>query len=250
MKFKISFFVLIIFCFALSGFGQSADELIQQADGLYADMQDMETAKEALSLYRKALLEAENKYEAYWKVARMMYFVGAHTEDKKVRQNTFSQGVYHAEKAVALEPEKPDAYYWRGVCNGKFGETKGVLKSLSLVKPIKADMNKVIELDRNYEDGGADRVLGRVFFKVPGFAGGSKEKSLEHLQKSKELGPDDALTRVYLAETLLDMKQVDEAKAELDFVLAMDEDPRWVLDIAGSKAEAEALLKDKEFKKR
>ena len=91
--------------------------------------------------------------------------------------------------------------------------------------------------------------LGRVFFKVPGFAGGSKEKSLEHLQKSKELGPEDALTRVYLAETLLDMKKVDEAKAELDFVLAMEDDSRWALDIASSKAEATALLKDKKFKK-
>jgi tetratricopeptide (TPR) repeat protein len=249
MKFKISFFVLIIFCFALNAFGQTPDELIQQADGLYADMQDMDTAKETLALYRKALLAADNKYEAYWKVARMLYFVGAHTEDKKTKQATFSQGVYHAEKAIAIEPEKPDAYYWRGVCNGKYGETRGVLKSLSLVKPIKADMNKVIELDRNYEDGGADRVLGRVFFKVPGFAGGSKDKSLEHLLKSKELGPDDALTRVYLAETLLNMKKVDEAKAELDFVLGMKDDPRWTLDIAGSKAEATALLKDKKFRK-
>ena len=249
MKTKIVFLSLIIFCFSLSAFGQTPDELIKQADDLYADMQDMDTAKEALALYRKALLAAENKYEAYWKVSRMLYFVGAHTEDKKTKQSTFSQGVYHAEKAVALEPEKPDAYYWRGVCNGKYGETRGVLKSLSLVKPIKADMNKVIELDRNYEDGGADRVLGRVFFKVPGFAGGSKDKSLEHLQKSKELGPEDALTRVYLAETLLDMKKVDEAKAELDYVLSLQDDSRWTLNIADSKAEATELLKDKKFKK-
>jgi tetratricopeptide (TPR) repeat protein len=249
MKARIVFLSLIIFCFSLNAFGQAPDELIKQADEIYAGMQDMETAKEALALYRKALLAAENKYEAYWKISRMLYFVGAHTEDKKTRQNTFSQGVYHAEKAVALEPEKPDAYYWRGVCNGKFGETKGVLKSLSLVKPIKADMNKVIELDRNYEDGGADRVLGRVFFKVPGFAGGSKDKSLEHLLKSKELGPEDALTRVYLAETLLAQKKVEEARAELDYVLAMPDNPSWVLDIVGSKEQAKELLKDKQFKK-
>jgi len=249
MKTKIVLLSLIIFCFSLNAFGQTPDELIKQADDLYADMQDMETAKEALAFYRKALIAAENKYEAYWKVARMLYFVGAHTEDKKTKKTTFSQGVYHAGKAVAIEPEKPDAYYWRGVCNGKYGETRGVLKSLSLVKPIKADMNKVIELDRNYEDGGADRVLGRVFFKVPGFAGGSKDKSLEHLLKSKELGPDDALTRVYLAETLLGMKKVDEAKAELDYVLAMQDSPLWTLDIASSKADAKELLKDKKFRK-
>jgi tetratricopeptide (TPR) repeat protein len=250
MKAKIVFLSLIVFCFALNASAQTPEELIKQADELYDEMQDMGTAKEALALYRKALIEAEDKYEPYWKVARMLYFVGSHTEDKKTRQTTFSQGVYHAEKAVALEPEKPDAYYWRGVCNGKYGETRGVLKSLSLVKPIKADMNKVLELEHTYEDGGADRVLGRVFFKVPGFAGGSKDKSLEHLQKSKELGPEDALTRVYLAETLLDKKMVEEAKAELDYVLAMPDDPRWVLDIAGSKEQAKELLKDKKFRKK
>ncbi|GAF79240.1 unnamed protein product, partial [marine sediment metagenome] len=133
--------------------------------------------------------------------------------------------------------------------NGKYGETKGVLKSLSLVKPIKKGMNKVIELDRSYEDGGADRVLGRVFFKVPGFAGGSKKKSLEHLLKSKELGPEDALTRVYLAETLLKHKQIDEAREELEYVLNMEDDPRWVIGIRESKEMAKELLKDKKFRK-
>jgi hypothetical protein len=150
---------------------------------------------------------------------------------------------------VTLQPEKPDGHYWLGVNNGKYGETKGVMKSLSLVKPIKNSMFKIIEVDRGYEDGGADRVLGRVFFKVPGIAGGSKDKSLEHLEKSKELGPEDPLTRVYLAETYLAKDRVDDARAELDYVLNMQDDPRWVAGITEAKADAQELLKNKEFKK-
>jgi hypothetical protein len=110
-------------------------------------------------------------------------------------------------------------------------------------------MFKIIEVNRNYEDGGADRVLGRVFFKVPGIAGGSKDKSLEHLEKSKELGPEDPLTRVYLAETYLSKKRVDDARAELDYVLNMQDDPRWVAGITEAKIEAKELLKKKEFNK-
>jgi predicted Zn-dependent protease len=110
-------------------------------------------------------------------------------------------------------------------------------------------MFKIIEIDRGYEDGGADRVLGRVFFKVPGIAGGSKDKSLEHLEKSKELGPEDPVTRVYLAETYLAKKRVDDARAELEYVLNMPDDPRWVAGVTEAKQDAQELLKDKKFRK-
>jgi tetratricopeptide (TPR) repeat protein len=249
MKGKTILLIFAIVCFSSILFSQTAEELIAQADDLYIDMQDMETANEALDLYRKALGAAEDKYEPYWKIARIQYYIGAHTAEKKDRQVIFSQGVYHAKKAVALQPEKPDGHYWLGVNNGKYGETKGVMKSLSLVKPIKKSMNKIIEVDRGYEDGGADRVLGRVFFKVPGIAGGSKDKSLEHLEKSKELGPEDPLTRVYLAETYLAKDRVDDARVELEYVLNMSDDPRWVAGITEAKIDAKELLKKKEFNK-
>lgn len=249
MKLKHFIFLGMIFCFSVSLVAQSADELIAQGDTLYQEMQDMETAQKALSLYRQAANIMENKYEALWRISRMMYYVGEHTESKKEKKNTFAQAVYFADRAVEANPEKPDAYYWRGVNNGKVGETRGVLKSLSLVKPIKQDMNKVIEIDRTYEDGGADRVLGRVYYKLPGFAGGSKDKSQEHLEKSKELGPDDATTRIYLAETYMDQKEIEKARAELDYVLNMPEDLRWMTAVEECKEMARELLQDKKFRK-
>jgi len=226
-----------MFGFSLCLFAQTADELITKGDELYAEMTDMATAQEALGYYRKALGIAENRYEALWKISRQLYFIGVHKEKKKEKKTIFSQGVYHAERAMELEPEKADGYYWRGVNNGKFGEAKGILKSLALVKPIK-------------RDGGADRVLGRVYFKLPGMAGGSKKKSLEHLEISKQLGPEDALTRVYLGETLLAMKEIEKSRAELEYVLNIEDDARWITDIKQSKETARELLKNKKFRKK
>lgn len=250
MKTKAIFLVFVFLCFSFSLFSQEAEDLISQGDKLFAEMKDMAAAKEAHDKYQEVLRKTENKYEAYWKLARIQYYIGAHTESKKEKKTIFAQGIYYANKAVALEPEKPDGYYWLGVNQGVYGEAKGVLKSLSLVKPIKRSMNKVIELDRTYEDGGADRVLGRVYFKVPGIAGGSKDKSLEHLLKSKELGSNDPVTRLYLAETLLSKKRVEEAREELEFVLNMDPDPCWVAGIEEAKEDARELLKDKKFRKK
>lgn len=249
MKLKHFVFLGLIVCLSVSLVAQDADELIAQGDALFQEMKDMETAQKALSLYRQAVNILENKYEALWRIARIMYYVGEHTENKKDKKNIFAQAVYFAERAIEANPEKPDAYYWRGVNNGMVGETRGVLKSLSLVKPIKQDMNKVIEIDRTYEDGGADRVLGRVYYKLPGFAGGSKDKSQEHLEKSKELGPNDAMTRIYLAETYMDQKEIEKARAELEYVLAMPDDPLWVNAVEECKELARELLQDKKFKK-
>lgn len=239
---------LAVLCIVSSSFSQDAGELIVQADDLFDLMKDMETAKEVESLLLRALGMTEGDYEALWRTSRILYYIGEHTPDKKEKKAVFSRGVYYAQKAVEAEPEKPDGHYWLGVNNGKYGETKGVLKSLSLVKPIKNAMNKVIELDRSYEEGGADRVLGRVYFKLPGFAGGSKEKSLEHLLKSLEYGPDDAVTRLYLAETYLDMKEKEKAREQLEFVLDLPPDDRWTVAVEENKEVARELLNSKKFK--
>jgi len=250
MKVKVIFLVIFLFWLSCSLFSQNPDELITQGDQLYAQMKDMATAKQALEKYRAALTNIDSKYEALWRISRILYFIGVHTESKKEMKSIFSQGIYYGKKAIDENPDKPEAHYWLGVNYGKYGETRGVLKSLSLVGPIKEEMNKVIEINRTFEDGGADRVLGRVYFKLPGFAGGSKKKSLEHLLKSKEIGPNDSLTRLYLADTYIALKQFDKAREEIDFILGLDDNPHWISDVAECKKEAKEMLQRKEFRKR
>jgi tetratricopeptide (TPR) repeat protein len=83
---------------------------------------------------------------------------------------------------------------------------------------------------------------------VPGFAGGSKKKSLEHLLKSLEFGPNDPLTRYYLADTYLALKEIDNARKELDFILNMESDDRWVSGVNDNKRDAKEMLKKKQFR--
>jgi tetratricopeptide (TPR) repeat protein len=253
MRTKLFFLAFIFLAFVVLVFSQEQKSLIAQGDELYAQRLDLAKAKEALVKYQEALLTGENKYETYWKMARVEYWIGDKTENNKEKQAIFQQGIYHAKKAVEVEPNKVDGHFWLGVNYGVYGEAKGVLKSLFLVKPIKQEMNKVLELDRNYESGGADRVLGRVYFKLPGFAGGDKKKSLEHLLKSKELGPKDGLTRIYLADTYLALDQVEKAREELEYVLNMEpepNDPSSIAELPGQKEDAKKMLEKKEFRKK
>jgi len=250
MKIKAFLFVGTILVLIFNFSSIQAQDSISECDRLYTEIQDMIAAKKLFSNYLNLLPTAENKYEVYWRLARIHYLIGIYSEDKKEQKTVFSQGIYYGKKAVNLEPEKPDGYYWLGVNYGKYGEVKGVLKSLSLVNPIKDAMNKVIELDPTYEDGGAYKVLGRVYFKLPGFAGGSKEKSLEHLLKSKELDSNDALTRLYVADTYLALKRIDESREELEYIMNMPDDPRWIYQVEQCKEGAKRMLRKKEFRKK
>ena len=249
MKARVSLVVFCLFGMALFAFSQSADELVAQADDLLLSLADMETAKDILSKYEMAAETIENKYDVNWKMSRIFYYIGNHTADKKEQQEIFSQAIALAEKAIALEPGKPDGHYWLAVNNGKFGESKGVMKSLGLVKPIKESLNTVIKLDRSYEEGGADRVLGRVFFKVPGIAGGDKDESLKHLLKSIEYGPNDPVTLLYLGETYLALKEIDKARKALDTVANMEDDGLWINAVKQCQTDAKVVLEHRKFKK-
>jgi tetratricopeptide (TPR) repeat protein len=249
MKTKAFFLLLVFFSCSFSLFSQEADELIAQADELYSIMKDITTAEKARDLYLEAIEKAENKYEVFWKLSRLLYHVGSHKERKKEKRAIFLQGIYYAKKAAELKPEKPDGYYWLGVNYCVYGEAKGVLKSLFLLDDVKRAINKVIELDRSYSNGGPDRVLGRVYFKVPGFAGGSKKKSLEHLHKSLEFAPNYPWTRYYLADTYLALKEIDNARKELEVILNMESNDRWISGVNINKRNAKEMLKKKQFRR-
>jgi len=248
---KIKIFVSILFIVLLAPLcrAQENGSLIQQADSLYAQRGDLAKAKEALGKCQEALIKGEDSYGAYWRMARVEYWIGDHTGNKGDKKRIFEQGIYHAKKAVQLAEDKPEGHYWLGINYGVYGEAKGILKSLSLVKPTKEEMNKVLAIDPSFDEGGADRVLGRVYHELPGFAGGSKKKSLEHLLKSREMGPRVGLTRIYLADTYLSMDEIEKARQELEFVLAMEPDPKLIPETAEEKEMARKRLEKKEFLK-
>jgi tetratricopeptide (TPR) repeat protein len=255
MKTRIIYLMTLIlgFSFLLLSQEQKATGLIGQGDELYARRGDLAKAKEALTKYREALAAGEDKYECYWRMARVAYWIGDRTGDNDEKKKIFNQGIEDAKKAVELEPKRVEGHFWLGVNYGSYGEAKGILKSLSLVGPIKFEMVTVLRIDPRYENGGANRVLGRVYYKLPGFAGGSNKKSLLNLLKSKELGPQDGLTRIYLAETYLAMDEVEKARAELEFVLNMTADPNdagQVAELPGQKEQARKLLEKKDFHKK
>lgn len=96
-----------------------------------------------------------------------------------------------------MKEDCPACHRWLGVNYRVYGEAKGVLKSLSLVDPIRKEMNKVIHLAPGFMKSGTYRILGRMAYELPWFAGGSKKESVELLKKTLQCDPNSFLTRFF-----------------------------------------------------
>jgi tetratricopeptide (TPR) repeat protein len=237
---------------ALPAVGQtpSSSPLVQQGDALYEQRADLAKAKEAQAKYEAALTAKEDDYGASWRLARVLYWIGDHTADNDAKKEIFQRGIDHAKRAIELDKNKADGHFWLGVCYGVYGEAKGVLKSLFLVKPIKEEMRQVLEIDPAYDRGGADRVLGRVFHEVPGLFGGSEKTSLQHLLKAVEYGPRVGLNLLYLADTYTALDRVEDARKTLETILTMEPLPDLLPETKEEQAQARERLAKKPFIKK
>jgi tetratricopeptide (TPR) repeat protein len=241
-------FVLVLLtavCTAAVGTAQEATPL-ERAIAAYEARAEAAQAKAAVALFAEAAKADPAGYEARWRGAAAAYYYGTYPREDSPdaeRMAILQNGIDLAKEAVALQPKGVEGHFWLGVLYGVYGEAKGIMKSLSLVPEIKEEMRICLELDPSFEGWGADRVLGRMFFKLPFFKGGDNKKSIAHLERSLAGAPTNALTRVYLAATYKSEGMKDKAREQCRHVVDMQPDPLWVAEHPWIKRQAEALLK-------
>jgi len=192
-----------------------------------------------------ARLKADpSNFEAAWKLARAMYWLGGH-DVESARRGQLERGVEAGRKAAALEPKRPEGYFWMAADMGELAESFGLRQGLKYRGDIKDALETVLRIDPAYQKGSADRALGRWYFKVPGLFGGSNKKSEEHLRKSLTYDPNNNASHFFLAETLFDLNRDKEAREELQKTIAAPVDPEWEAEDREFKKLAEERLKKK-----
>ncbi|MBI4055315.1 MAG: hypothetical protein HY402_04190 [Elusimicrobia bacterium] len=152
-------------------------------------------------------------------------------------QEHYRQKQYHpafelATRWVRENPESAAAHYWRGLASGRLAEASSFLSRFRYVRILEEEMQKVLELDPAYSEGGAYRVLGRLYFKLPRLLGGDVKKSRRLLEKSAEIAPQNALTHEYLYETYLRLGQEESARRELQKTKQMQRQSQNSIDTA------------------
>ena len=212
--------LLFIFLFPVLIFAGDDSEKVdpfKEIAALYFSRDEGDNFELHYTKLNELLKSKPNDGEVYWRISRYHYWKGKLAKEKSKKVTSFEAAQKWAEKGIAKDPKNPEVYYWSGVSMGMIGNTKGVLKSLFLIDPIKKMMNKTVEL--NPDHSGAHHVLGVLYRKIPGFKGGSNEKSVKELLIAIKLKSTYTLTHYELALTYIELKQEEKAKVELKKVL-------------------------------
>ena len=213
-------------------------------DALYRERTNLSSARDAVAIWDARLKADPSNFEAAWKLARAMYWLGGH-DIESGRRAQLERGVEAGRKAAALEPKRPEGYFWMAADMGELAESFGLRQGLKYRGDIKDALETVLRLDPAYQKGSADRALGRWYFRVPSLFGGSNKKSEDHLRKSLTYDPNSPASHYFLAETLFDMNRDNEAREELRKTIAAPPDPEWEPENQDFKKLAEERLKKK-----
>jgi tetratricopeptide (TPR) repeat protein len=210
-----------------------AADYVAEGDKLF-DQGGIESYHQAIEMYEKALTENPESYEANWKCARAHREYGDEAKSKKVEgwkeicAKYGKAGMQYAQKAIELEPGKPDGYYYYGLNVGIYSDGVSIFTALSegLKDKTQSSFEKTYEIDKMYNDGGPMLSLGRFWAVLP-WPMRDRDKSLKYYREyqTTEYFENNIEANVYLAELLIQIggdKNKAEAKGYLEKALKSD----------------------------
>ena len=213
----------------------------ENPDLLYAARENPASARRAVAIWQDRLSRDPRDFESAWKLARARYWVGGHAGSPDAKQ-IFEDGIAAAKTAATLRPERPEGHFWMAANMGALAESFGLRQGIKYRGAIKDALLTVLKIDPAFQQGSADRALGRWYYKVPGLFGGSKKQSEEHLRKSLTYAPQSTASHFFLAETLFEQDRDADARVELQRVLEAPLDPDWGPEDREFKARARERL--------
>lgn len=141
--------------------------------------------------------------------------------------DAYERGRQAAKRAVEVDPRNAAAHFWYATNTGRWGQTKGVVRSLFLLPIVQEEIQIILDLDPHFTAVYA--LAGNVFYEVPGFLGGDLNKAEQMFRKGLEQDPKFTGMRLGLAKTLIKKGQIEEARPELQAVLD-EKEPRNLAD--------------------
>ena len=203
-----------------------AADVIAEVDTLYAGRANLTKVRQGLIALRHAQATEGGNYDLAWRLAKFDYYLGSHSPDDAERAKAFREGIEAGKLAVKLQNGKTDGHFWLGANYGGNAQIS-TLSGLAEIEDIKREMETVIKLDEGYQAGSAYMVLGQVYLESPRLLGGDTQKAIEYFQKGLRFGPNNPLLRWHLAQAYADANRKEDARKEIETLLAIKFDPAF-----------------------
>ncbi|MFQ5898137.1 MAG: tetratricopeptide repeat protein [Candidatus Methylomirabilia bacterium] len=220
--------LLALFAILLAPLLAEARSPIEEAKALISNYhEDLARIDRARDLMEEAL-KTDSQVQGMILLSRIYFIWGdvrAETDEEKLE--AYRRGRQLGKRAVELAPKDPSAHLWYAINIGRWGQAKGVLRSLFLLPTVRKELKTIFELAPDLP--GAHALAGNVDFEVPRLFGGGLDKAEEHFQKGLEIDPHFNGMRVGLARVLIKKKKYEEARKQLQRVLD-ERQPRNLAD--------------------
>ena len=223
---------------AARGFRLQAED----PEALYKQRETIAKAQQAEQIWADRLAKDPKDFVSAWKLAKARYWLGTHAEEKS-RKPYLEAGIAAGRAAIAAASDKPEGHFWVAANMGALAESFGLRQGLKYRGDIKSELETVLKIDPAFQQGSADRALGRWYYKVPSLFGGSNKQSEAHLRKALTYNPASSATLYFLAETLIDEGKKDDARTVLQQLQQAPVDPDWAPEDREFKAKGLVLVK-------
>ncbi len=207
---------------------------------------DATQAEQALNLYTGMLSSRSAPRPLVLAQLARTCFIMGDMAPKKYSEGYYRKGKVYAETLIHEDPNHSAGHYWLALNLCGIAEACGYMTGRRLLPQILEQLQRVVALDGTYNQAGAHRVLGRIYFEAPAWpmSVGDMEKSLEHLQTAVRLAPDNSTNHLYLAQTLARLHFRALARQELERVLTCTQYAIKPQDLEEDRQEARRLLAD------
>lgn len=246
--FIIAIFGLLLFL-PVASFPQSIDEIIKKADELQ-NIVSADAEHEALvKMLKAAAAKNPNSFDLQWRTARALGIWAdqinmRNTLDNAKKGNPKNvDGILaaekdmspelgkkvsalggeargYAEKAISLNPNRVEGYYYNSLALSMYSLGKGIISALAEgIRPkLVETAKKAIERDKTYNEGSPLRVYGRYYYKVP-WPYNDKTESEKILREAFNVNSNSLRTLLYLGDTLYALGKRDEAKRQWEKIM-------------------------------
>jgi tetratricopeptide (TPR) repeat protein len=233
--------MILLVIFLMSAAGAAS---LEQADRLLVDPQfDKDKGLQALAMYESLLpASGPQRFTMLARLARANFFLGD-IADKGQRSLYYEQGRQQAQTILAENPQRVEGHYWLGLNLAGLADVNR-MQGMRLLPQILAELERAAAIEPGYDQAGAYRVLGRIYYQAPGrpLSVGDVNKSLDLLTRAKTLAPANSTNHLYLAETLLKLGRKDQAGQELRQVLTASQNADGPRGLAADQRKAKEIL--------
>jgi tetratricopeptide (TPR) repeat protein len=177
---------LVVAMVLMAGIASDEPALIERVESVATSYHEDPTALDRLYSDLRRTAEREPRADVLVALARIAFVwddVRATTAEQKLE--AYDRGRQAARRALNQDPRSAAAHFWNVTNTARWGQAKGVVRSLALLPEIQRGIDTVLALDPSF--AAAYALAGNVYYEVPALLGGDLAKAEAAFRKGLEL---------------------------------------------------------------